>query len=308
MFGRCTPLTTEPLAQRIDLGRYIVVSIWFGCNNNCRICMLAGMKSQMPPIGLERFKDLLDQIRAEGRFDRLILSGAEVTTCDALEQYAACAAASGWFQKIQIQTNGRRLAEGNYLRRLAASGINEFFVSIHGPEQVHDAMVGCRGAFGQTLQGLDNLEALAVNVISNTVLTRANVAGIPALMSLLGSRRIGEHHLWNYFPMEGSDTKDMVVDLGTLNQLLPKMVDALDRSGRPLVLKGFPECLPVGGPVVIDSTFPQTCLPDRFWTAFGENGFGFCPHRPGCRAGHCWGLSSAYVNRYGDERNLLRPF
>ena len=35
----------------------------------------------------------------------------------------------GWFETIQIQTNGRKLAEPAYLRRLIEAGVNEFFIS-----------------------------------------------------------------------------------------------------------------------------------------------------------------------------------
>ena len=74
------------------------------------------------------------EIVASGRFDGLILSGAEVTTCPELEAYVRHAASLGRFKKIQIQTNGRRLSDRGRLEGLIESGVNEFFVSIHGLE------------------------------------------------------------------------------------------------------------------------------------------------------------------------------
>jgi len=73
------------------------------------------------------------------------------------------------------------------------------------------------------------------------------------------------------------------------------------------VLKSFPECLSRGGPGFFDSLYPVTLLPDRFWREFSECGFGTCVHRGPCKAWQCWGLSSAYVRKYGDERDLLSP-
>jgi hypothetical protein len=75
------------------------------------------------------------------------------------------------------------------------------------------------------------------------------------------------------------------------------------------VLKGFPECLSLGPPVFFDNFFPVTVLPDLFWKHFGKSGFGKCFHRESgqCAVRSCWGLSSAYIDKYGEERELLRP-
>src|SRR4030042_1926021 len=107
---------------RVELSSYVVMSIWFGCNNRCTICMLGDMKGKLPVIGFDQFKRVLYQIRRDGRFQNLILSGAEVTTFDELDGFVQFAASLGWFKKIQIQTNGRRLADQDYVRHLVACG------------------------------------------------------------------------------------------------------------------------------------------------------------------------------------------
>ena len=109
---------------RIDLSKYIVISIWFGCNNNCTICMLSDMKRELAPIRFDNFKKVLMDIRNDGRFENLILSGAEVTTFDDLEKYVQFAASLDWFNKIQIQTNGRRLNDKGYLNYYSHGGID----------------------------------------------------------------------------------------------------------------------------------------------------------------------------------------
>jgi len=92
-------------------------------------------------------------------------------------------------------------------------------------------------------------------------------------------------------------------------RLLPELAGFARSAGKALVLKSFPECLSVGEPVFFDSLFPVTVLPDRFWREFSECGFGRCFYREKgeCQTGECWGLSSAYLHKYGDERELLRP-
>jgi len=292
---------------RVDLSRYIVISIWFGCNNHCTICMLSDMKRELTPIGFDNFRKVLMEIRSHGQLENLILSGAEVTTFDDLDDYVRSAVSLEWFKKIQIQTNGRRLKDRGYLDHLIDCGVNEFFVSIHGLEEVHDATTRRPGAFKETMEGLRNLEGFNVNVISNTVLTGANYHDILPLMSFLFRERISEIHLWNYYPMEKTDSRNLVVGMRDFVRLLPELLDMARQAGKALVLKSFPECLSMGEPGFFDSLYPVTILPDRFWREFSECGFGTCVHRGPCRNRQCWGLSSAYIRKHGDERDLLSP-
>ena len=79
-------------ADRIDFSRYCVISIWFGCNNRCPICMLGSVKKELAPTSYDGFRKVLIDVMREGRFQNLILSGAEVTTFEALERFVRFAA------------------------------------------------------------------------------------------------------------------------------------------------------------------------------------------------------------------------
>ena len=290
---------------RIRLAEYTVIPLWHGCNNDCIICMLSSVKGRLPAVDFDLFKELVTAIVRDGRYRRVILSGAEVTTFPLLDRYAAFAAAFGHFETIQIQTNGRRLSDAGYLRGLIDAGINEFFVSIHGPRPVHDALSRAPGSYDQTIEGIDNLRDYPVNVLTNTVLTRLNYEHVPALLAGIAETKVSEMHLWNFFPMEGKDPEELIVSMKDLLAMLPEVVPALRSNRKPLVLKAFPECLPVRDPVLVDSDFPLTLIPDVFWEALGKSGFGSCCYREVCRATKCWGLSRPYIERYGDERSIL---
>lgn len=294
---------------RVDLSKYIVISVWFGCNNNCTICMLSDMKKQLPPISFENFKKVLIDITDDRRFENLILSGAEVTTFGDLDKYIHFAKSLDWFKKIQIQTNGRKLSDKKYLKHLVDCGVNEFFISIHGLEEIHDTTTRIHGSFKDTIKGLRNLAAFDVNVISNTVLTKTNLHDIAPLISFLSEEIVSEIHLWNFYPMESIDTGGLVVGMKDFVQLLPQLLAIAKQAQKALVLKSFPECLSMGEPAFFDSLYPKTLIPDMFWRKFSECGFGECVYRQEerCNAWQCWGLSKAYIQKYGDERNLLSP-
>ncbi len=291
----------------VDLTKYIVVPIWWGCNNDCTLCMLSDIKTNLPLIGFDRYKKVIGDIVSDGVFENLILSGAEVTTFRELEEYIQFAASFRWFKKIQIQTNGRRLSDKAYLTHLIDCGVNEFFVSIHGIGDIQDAISRRQGSYRETMECIRNLESLKVPFITNTVLTRDNYLQIPQLMSQLCRTKTSEIHLWNLFPMQSKDTKNLVVPLKEVLRLIPEILHAMKPSGKVLVLKAFPHCLPVEGPAVFDGRFPVSILPERFWREFSQSMFGPCVYRDGCKDRTCWGLSGAYTDKFGDERALLSP-
>lgn len=292
---------------RVDLSRYIVIAIWWGCNNDCSLCMLSGLKHQLPPIGFERYKQLLNDVVKDGKFENLILSGAEVTTFEDLDKYVQFAASFGWFKKIQIQTNGRRLSDRAYLEHLIDCGVNEFFISVQGLEEVHDTITRRPGAYEETLGSIHHLDDLGVPFITNTVLTRENYHQIVPLMAKLGKTKSTELHLWNLFPMETTDRKNLIIRIKEFLKLLPEILSVIKPSDKVLILKAFPHCLKIQTPAVLDGRVPAAVLPDRFWQEFNECGFGTCVYRHDCRAKECWGLSGAYIQKYGDEESLLSP-
>jgi len=294
---------------RVDFSSYAVIPIWYGCNNACAICMLSSLENQLAAVPFDLFRTLVVKLVNDGGRRNLILSGGEVTTFEQLEQYVEFAASFSWFSRIQIQTNGRRLADPDYLRRLIDAGVNEFFISLHGPEEVHDAITRRPGGFREVMAGLENLSRHAgVSVITNTVWTRLNSGRIALLFSEIARLPfLREMHLWNFFPMETDKSRALVESLPELMKQLPEMAEAATSNGKWLVLKAFPQCLSVPPGVHKDSEFPLTLIPDIFWRTLGECGFGRCVHRGRCEDEKCWGLSNAYREKYGEEPYLLRP-
>ena len=293
--------------MHLDLTKYIVVPIWWGCNNDCSPCMLSGLKRELPPIRFERYKQLINDVIKDGKFENLILSGAEVTTFDDLDKYVQFASSFGWFKKIQIQTNGRKLSHRAYLNHLIDCGVNEFFISVHGLEEVHDAITRRPGSYEETLAGIQHLQDLGVNFITNTVFTKENYDHIVPLMAKLSKTKSMELHLWNLFPMEPRDSKNLLVSIKEFLKLLSEILTVIKPSAKVLILKAFPHCLTIQTPAVLDGRVPAAALPDRFWQEFNECGFGTCVYRNDCQAKDCWGLSRAYIQKYGDEKDLLRP-
>lgn len=298
---------TPFVEDRIDFTRYIVVPVWYYCNSKCTFCMVERQLGSLPTVDFEKFKKIVINVINEGKYDCLILSGGEVTTFERLPEYVEYAASFGWFRKIQIQSNGRRLANRDYVRRLVDAGLNEFFISMHGLEEVHDAVTCAKGGYKETIKGIENLADAGVKILSNTVLTTQNLHGLVPLMTYLRDLPVREMQIWNYFPMASSDRKNLLVRMEDFLQVLPELLETVRPSGKPLVLKSFPECFGRLVNATFDNNFPLNLIHDDFWDNFGENAFGQCIYKDACSRKTCWGLANAYVEKFGDGSGLLAP-
>jgi MoaA/NifB/PqqE/SkfB family radical SAM enzyme len=303
-----TALPSRAPLQRINYGKYVVVPVWYYCNSKCTFCMVERQIGSLPKVDFAGFEKIVHSIVAEGHHDNLILSGAEVTTFDQLENYIRFAHSLGWFKRIQIQTNARRLANAEFTNRLLDSGLNEAFVSLHGTEATHDLVTEAPGGYVETMRGIENLTSRPeFNLITNTVLTKLNFGNLRELFTMLVQMPVSEMHMWNFFPMAGEDRHDLIVNLKEFYAFLPELLAIIEPSGKPLVLKGFPECLSLGAPGIFDNQFPRNLIDQAFWDNFDENQFGNCVYKSQCSAKQCFGLSHAYVKKHGEERDLLCP-
>jgi MoaA/NifB/PqqE/SkfB family radical SAM enzyme len=293
--------------ERIDYSRYVVVPVWYYCNSKCTFCMVERQIAELPTITLDAFKVLCRKVMDAGQHDHLILSGAEITTFDQLDRYIEFAASLGWFKRIQIQTNARRLSNRDLAKRLVDAGLNEAFVSLHGQEEVHDIITEVPGGYKETMRGIENITSMGVHLITNTVLNKKNFSTLLPLIRMLCDMPTSEMHMWNFFPMAGEDRHDLLVDLKQFFALLPDILEIVEASGKPIVFKGFPECLSLGKPGFFDNLFPLNLIDKAFWDNFDENQFGECPYKSQCRAKNCFGLSRAYVKKFGPESELLCP-
>ncbi|MBI5629751.1 MAG: tetratricopeptide repeat protein [Elusimicrobia bacterium] len=152
----------------------------YSCNAKCAFCF-------NPPDALpelERglgFQELAARLclgYARG-YRALKFIGGEATLREDLPRLVALSRRIG-FQSVQITTNGLRLADPAYARKLVELGADSFRLSVHGARaEVHDPQVGVPGAFAKVERAVANLKGLGVRLGVNTVLNKRNIADFP---------------------------------------------------------------------------------------------------------------------------------
>ncbi len=175
------PFSTRPSAPyRLDL------ALTYRCNNDCAHCY----NVQHPAPGTntgeldtEHWKLVLDKAWSLG-IPHIIFTGGEPTLRADLPELIAHAEANG--QITGLNTNGRRLADERFVARLVEAGLDHVQITLESSRpEVHDEMVRAKGAFRQTVQGIRNVLATRLYVMTNTTMLRTNVHTIPETLDFL---------------------------------------------------------------------------------------------------------------------------
>jgi MoaA/NifB/PqqE/SkfB family radical SAM enzyme len=281
----------------------------FRCNLRCVHCMIEGTMDRLAPESRARFDQVLEDNGRQRRWKGLILTGSEITLRRDLPELARRARAAG-FEHVRIQTHGMHLADPAYCESLIDAGIDEYFISIAGPDaETHDAITGVPGSFGKTLRGLENLDGRdGVVTLTNSVVTTRSFRLLPQLVDALGRlRSLAQMEFWVYWPMRETDEKDLIAPHASVAPYLREAISRALALGRGVEVKNFPECM-LGdeGPALMNAQ-PQLLIDPAFWPEFMRNGFYQCVYRDRCASTECLGLSTAYIAKHGNDEDLLHP-
>jgi MoaA/NifB/PqqE/SkfB family radical SAM enzyme len=299
----------RPRISLRDHDKYVSITMEFRCNLKCVHCMIEGTMDRLQPAPDQLFQQVLDEQRAHGRWEGLVLTGSEITLNSELPQLATRARDAG-FAHVRIQTHGVHLARPGYAQRLLDAGVDEFFVSVAGAgAESHDRITQVKGAWDKMLAGMEILDRHEhVRLFTNTVVTELSYRELLEIVDLLGHlKRLVQMEFWNYWPMAESDGKGLCARHADILPYLRQAIVRARQLGRFAEVKNFPECL-LGelGDAVVNAQ-PTLIIDPAFWTEFDRNGFYQCHHRDACGSTECLGLNNAYIKRFGWEEDILSP-
>jgi MoaA/NifB/PqqE/SkfB family radical SAM enzyme len=285
----------------------IAVTVDFHCNSACRFCIVQEGMNRYKGLPFDRYESLVRENVRSGKYHRVIFTGGEVTLEPRLFDFVRLARESGAFEFLRVQTNGRRLADAEFARRLVSEGVNEFFVSVHGHDPVtHDDITQRPGSFEELVRGLENVRALGARVITNTVLTARNLGSAEPLVALAARHGAARMEFWNYLPMEDQiDDRNLIAPLVELVPAVVRALDACRVAGMPAVVKYLPRCLLGEHQAALDNSQADVIIVEEFWTNFPRFN---CLYEAVCEhSDTCLGVHHAYVNKWGWEADLLAP-
>ena len=294
---------------RYDNTRYVSLTLEFRCNLRCVHCMIEGTMDRLEAVPDAEFEDILAHNRATRQWSGIIMTGSEITLRRDLPDLARRARDAG-FEHVRIQTHGMHLARPGYVEKLVDAGVDEYFVSVAGCDaETHDGITAIPGSFDKMMRGLEKLSAIpGTAIITNTVVTERSYRLLPRTVDALAHiGALTQMEFWHYFPMSRSDDKLLLADYRDIVPYLNEACRRADARGIAVEIKNVPHCMLGQDADKLENGQPELLIDPAFWIEFDKNGFYRCPHRDRCASRACLGLSEAYISRFGDMAETLRP-
>jgi len=274
-----------------------IVRINFHCNQACHFCFVS---THLPPPDDADVREAIVAIAQ--RSGMLALSGGEPTLNPRLAEYVRLGKREG-ARGIELQTNAIRLADPALTRELAAAGVDEALVSLHGSTAaISDSVTAAPGTFEKTARGVDELLAHGVRVRLNFVFCAANRDDFPDFVALVARRWPAATITISFV---GSHT-DVVPRTAALipryAEIVPALVAGLD-AGRAagLTITGFESMCGLPLCLVPDGARAYFALPE---IADGADGGEFLKTETcaDCAlTSRCWGLRRGYAELHGTD-------
>lgn len=176
------PFSARPSAPyRMDL------ALTYRCNNDCAHCYNARERN-FPELSTEQWFKAIDDLWALG-VPHIVFTGGEATLRNDLPALIKHAESNG--QITGLNTNARRLMDMDYVNQLVDAGLDHVQITVEScvPE-IHDQMMRAKGAFKQTITGLNNVLSTDLYVMTNTTMLKTNISNIPATLDFLADNGV----------------------------------------------------------------------------------------------------------------------
>ncbi|WP_432822448.1 radical SAM protein [Trichloromonas sp.] len=222
--------------------KYLSIHVTERCNQRCRFCVVSA-PDHRGDESLETIGAFLDANRGQG-YQGVNLHGGEPTLHPEFDAIIDRIRSAG-FGEITLQTNGCRLGDREFARRLIDRGVKLFIVSLHeGDPVANDRLAGSPGAHRRLSAGIRNVLELGGRVQTNTVLTRASYQRLGEIIEC--GWRLGVRHfnISNIHPA-GYALRNFQEFVPRCREQAPLVREAVERfapRGAVLTLEGFPYC------------------------------------------------------------------
>lgn len=172
----------DPFQTPVSAPYRMDLALTYRCNDDCPHCYVARERN-FPEMPTEAWKRVIDQLWDLG-IPHAVFTGGEATLRPDLAELIAHAEGVGLV--TGLLTNGRKLADRVYLQSLLDAGLDHIQITLEShDEAIHNKMVGCDAAWAETVAGIVNAVAADVYVMTNTTLTKDNVAIIEDTIDFL---------------------------------------------------------------------------------------------------------------------------
>lgn len=251
------------------------------CNLYCKHCYRESddHKAENELTTEEGFQ-LIEQIKATGKFKILILSGGEPLLRKDLEELAAHAKGQGLIPVLG--TNGTLLTKER-AKSLKKAGIAAVGISIDAVNrEQHDAFRQRDGAFDKAIEGIKNAIDVGLRVQINPTITKDNVNDLEKFITL--ARELGATAVHPFFLVEagrGKCLSDNALSDQNYFEALETVMDLQKTSDIELKPTCAPQFMSIAKEMDMPLRFTRGCLAGISYCCILPNGdVHVCPYLP----------------------------
>jgi radical SAM protein with 4Fe4S-binding SPASM domain len=161
-----------PYGVEVSAPMRVDLALTYRCQNKCRHCY-AGCARQMEEMTTEQWINAMQKIE-EAQIPQVSFTGGECTLRKDLVELVTKAQDMGLVSGLI--TNGRRLSDLEYVKRLYRAGLDFVQITLESNRKdIHEAITCAPGSFEQTVQGIKNCLEVGLYTTTNTTLCPLNV-------------------------------------------------------------------------------------------------------------------------------------
>jgi radical SAM protein with 4Fe4S-binding SPASM domain len=217
----------EPFSFEVSAPYRADLALAYQCQNDCPHCYVERPR-EMPALSCDEWRSVLRKLWDAG-VPHVCFTGGEATLSECLPELVEAAEDLG--QITGLLTNGRRLSDRNYARRLIGAGLDHVQITVESHlEEVHNRMVGAAG-YGETLAGVRNMIAEGVYTVTNTTLTRLNAPHIEQTVDFLHGLGVRAFACNSLILSGGAKHSEVGLTVDDLARILPGVREAAAAHG-----------------------------------------------------------------------------
>jgi radical SAM protein with 4Fe4S-binding SPASM domain len=221
------------------------IALTYGCQNRCAFCYASSphREGEHRQMSTGQVQLVMDRIFHEAHVPSLSFTGGEATLRRDLPELISYGHQLGF--RVNLISNGIRLADDSYARSLVAAGLDSAQISLEaGSAELHDAIVGRGGAFTATVAGVRNLQQLGIHVHTNSTLCPQNLHAAGDLIRFV-ARDLGLKTLsMNMVIRTGVALGTMEISYSQVAECLPGLLEIARAEGIRLVwYSPIPYCI-----------------------------------------------------------------
>ncbi len=218
----------EPFSAELKAPYRFDLALTYRCNNNCDYCYTGGPR-EMKELTTEEWERVIRKAE-ELEVPTLVFTGGEAILRDDLAHLLDI---SQDFVTGLI-TNGRLLTKDK-LKELDKVGLDFIQISLESADsEIHNKMVGVRGAWEETVEGLRNAIDTLIYTTTNTTLTQYNKDGVLELLDFLHSIGVQNFSLNSIIRSGRGESVPYALTSEELDDIVPKIKERADEKGMRL--------------------------------------------------------------------------